>query len=306
MQKKVAIEALNDNNWLKICDLSVSEEQKTIFQVPNVYWIGISRYEEMSKLFAIKADDDYVGLIGGGYDEDGVTGYINPLMIDYRHQKNGYAKKALFLIITYLRDTLHVSRININHHKENDVAGKLYESLGFLVYGENENEYMRKLEVTQTKSVLVELRKINKENLESVIQLSVSECQESFVSSTAYSLAQAWVYRETAFPFAIYADETLVGFVMLGYYESRRQYTLWKFLIDKHYQNRGYGREALQLAIRYLIETFDVSEIYTGVALKNEVAKHLYNSVGFTETGLIEDNMQEMRYICQKVWDVNR
>ena len=143
---------------------------------------------------------------------------------------------------------------------------------------------------------MVELREITEDNFDEVIELRVSENQEGFVSSVAYSLAQAWVYKETAFPFAIYADEVPVGFVMLGYYKSRNQYTLWKFLIDKHYQNRGYGKEALRLAIKYLVETFGVSEIYTGVALGNAVAKKLYNSIGFVETGVIEDYMEEMRY----------
>lgn len=145
---------------------------------------------------------------------------------------------------------------------------------------------------------MVELREITKNNLEGILNLKVSKTQEEFVSSTAHSLAQAWVCRETAFPFAIYADNTLVGFIMLGYYESRNQYTLWKFLIDKQHQNKGYGREALKQGIAYLREKFDAKEIYTGVALKNEKAKHLYLSVGFKETGSVEDNMEEMRFIC--------
>ena len=143
---------------------------------------------------------------------------------------------------------------------------------------------------------MVELREITEDNFDEVIELRVSEDQEGFVSSVVYSLAQAWVYRETAFPFAIYADEVPVGFVMLGYYKNRNQYTLWKFLIDKHYQNRGYGKEALRLAIKYLVETFGTNEIYTGVALGNVVAKNLYNSIGFVETGFVEENMEEMRY----------
>ena len=145
---------------------------------------------------------------------------------------------------------------------------------------------------------MVELREITEDNFEEVINLKVSMNQESFVSSVAYSLAQAWAYKETAFPFAIYENEVPVGFVMLGYYKAKNYYTLWKFLIDKHCQNHGYGREALQLAIKYLIETFGVEEIYTGVALGNEIAKHLYSSIGFVETGVVEDNMEEMRYIC--------
>ena len=145
---------------------------------------------------------------------------------------------------------------------------------------------------------MVELREITRDNLEEVLNLSVSEAQQAFVSSTAVSLAQAYVYRETAFPFAVYADDTLVGFIMLGYYEERKQYTLWKFLIDKRYQNRGYGREALRQGIKYLVDRFGAGEIYTGVSVGNERAKRLYRSVGFEETGLIEEHMEEMKLIC--------
>ena len=146
---------------------------------------------------------------------------------------------------------------------------------------------------------MVELRTITKDNLEEVLDLSVSEHQKSFVSSTAASLAQAYVYKETAFPFAVYADNTLVGFIMLGYYQTRNQYTLWKFLIDKEYQNKGYGKEALKQGILYLQNTFQAKEIYTGVSIGNEQAKHVYKSLGFVETGLVEDEMEELRYLFE-------
>ncbi len=68
---------------------------------------------------------------------------------------------------------------------------------------------------------MVELREIDQTNFEDVIKLSVSKHQETFVSTSIYSLAQAWLYQKTAYPFAIYADNVLVGFVMLGYYEAR-------------------------------------------------------------------------------------
>ena len=145
---------------------------------------------------------------------------------------------------------------------------------------------------------MVELRAVTQDNLEDVLNLNILEQQEAFVSSNAYSLAQAYVYRETAFPFAIYADNTIVGFIMLGYYEDRKQFTLWKFMIDKRYQNKGYGRQALKQGIVYLKDKLGAREIYTGVTLGNDKAKHLYSSVGFKETGLIEDNMEEMKFIC--------
>ena len=88
----IMLEELNVDNWLKVMELTVSEEQKVIFPISNVYWVGISRYEEKTTLYAIKNDELYVGMVGIGYDEDGVSGYINPMMIDEKHQGKGYSK----------------------------------------------------------------------------------------------------------------------------------------------------------------------------------------------------------------------
>ena len=142
---------------------------------------------------------------------------------------------------------------------------------------------------------MIELREITKDNLEEVLALEVYEHQKGYVSSTAASLAQAYVYKDTAFPFAVYADNTLIGFIMLGYYEARNQYTLWKFLIDKKCQNKGYGTEALKQGIQYLQNTFHAKEIYTGVSVGNGQAKHVYKSLGFAETGLVEYGMEELK-----------
>ena len=141
---------------------------------------------------------------------------------------------------------------------------------------------------------LIRLEEITRENIDEILTLKVDESQKSFVSTNGDSLAQAYVYSETAFPFAVYEDATIVGFIMMGYYDVKSYYTLWKFMIDSRYQNKGYGRKALELGIKYLQEHFGVSEIYTGVVPGNAVAKKLYESVGFKETGLLELGMEEM------------
>ena len=139
------------------------------------------------------------------------------------------------------------------------------------------------------------LRPVTKENIDDILALRVEEGQERFVSSTAESLAQAYVYAETAYPFGVYDGEELVGFIMMGYYEAKKYYTLWKFLIDRRYQNKGYGRKALMLGLDFVKERFQVKEIYTGVTPGNTVAKKLYESVGFRDTGLLELGMEEMK-----------
>ena len=134
---------LDHENWLETANLSVSEQQKENFPIPNIYWIGISRYEEHTTLYAIMRDDDIVGLIGLGYDEDGVSGFINPLMIDEKYQGHHYAKDAMCIAIDILQDQYNAGEIHLGHRKTNTTAAKLYEQLGFQIVGEDEQDYFR-------------------------------------------------------------------------------------------------------------------------------------------------------------------
>ena len=69
--------------------------------------------------------------------------------------------------------------------------------------------------------MMVELRTITKENKDDVLKLRVAKYQETFVSTTAESLEQAYVYKKTAFPFAIYAGEILEDLLCLDIMKSR-------------------------------------------------------------------------------------
>lgn len=142
---------------------------------------------------------------------------------------------------------------------------------------------------------MVELRPVTRDNIDSLLALSVRDDQRGFVSAVSESLAQAYVYSETAYPFAVYSDGALAGFIMMAYYEVKGYYTLWKFLIDKEYQNKGIGRQALEQGIAFLRERFGVTEVYTGVVPENAAAKHLYGSVGFSFTGVYEFGMEEWK-----------
>ena len=150
---------------------------------------------------------------------------------------------------------------------------------------------------------MVELKEITKDNYEECLNLSVADNQKNFVSSNIYSLAQAWVYYNTAFPFAIYADNIMVGFIMLGYYEAQNYYTIWKLMIDTHYQNKGYGKIALKLGIDYLVNHFNVKEVYTAYEMNNSVAKKFYISLGFRETGIVVGNDVGMKLIVKDMSD---
>ena len=61
--------------------------------------------------------------------DDGVY-YVNRLMIDEKHQGNGYGRRALAMIVDELRDA-GVETLDILHRPDNERAIKIYRSLGF-------------------------------------------------------------------------------------------------------------------------------------------------------------------------------
>lgn len=146
---------------------------------------------------------------------------------------------------------------------------------------------------------MIHLEKLTYENADDVFELEVKKEQYPFVADNTYSVAQAYVTLINGghvFPFVIYNDKELVGFIQLAYGENADQdgvsmekdsYEIWRFMIDKRYQGRGYGREALRQAIEF-IRTFPCGKAelcWISYEPENETARKLYASFGFEETG---------------------
>ena len=58
-------------------------------------------------------------------------------------------------------------------------------------------------------------------------------------------------------------------------------------MIDEKYQNKGYGKEALRLALDF-IKSFPCGQgeyCWLSYEPENKTARHVYHSFGFVETG---------------------
>lgn len=154
----------------------------------------------------------------------------------------------------------------------------------------------------------IHLEKVTDDNVEDIVKLRVAKEQKEYVASNEWSLVDAYLSLakgEPVFPFGVYNGKTLVGFVMISYfndwsgyerdawlnsedyqfYKDKYFYYIWRFMIDKKYQKRGYGKEALKLAINF-IRTFPCGKAEYCVLSyepENIAAKNLYGSFGFIE-----------------------
>lgn len=95
------------------------------------------------------------------------------------------------------------------------------------------------------------LREIDEHNWRAVTKLQMLEEQEGNVASNAMSLLESH-YAEDAWVRAIYADDTLVGFLMMAIWDPKEAYYIWRFMIDKRYQGLGFGKRGVELAIAHV------------------------------------------------------
>ena len=143
---------------------------------------------------------------------------------------------------------------------------------------------------------MVELRAITEENFLDAFGLSLAPGQEAFVSHPIRSLAQAYVYRDQCQPFGIYAAGKMVGYVMVIYDYDVPEYDVWHMMIDRAEQGRGYGGEALDRVIEYIrTKPFgDSDRVALTCSKNNPKARRLYESRGFTATGVEDEDEIEL------------
>ena len=133
---------------------------------------------------------------------------------------------------------------------------------------------------------MITLKKIDTENFWDVISLSLPKEQEELVVSNAVSIAQAYVQAE-CIPLAIYNDETLVGFIMYCIDRDDGEYWIYRLMVDKVHQNKGYGRSAMEKVIETIKQDKARHKIYLGVDISSGASVHLYKSLGFTFNGQV-------------------
>ena len=146
---------------------------------------------------------------------------------------------------------------------------------------------------------MLELKKINRKNIAEILKLEVFDNQKSFVATNNSSIIEAYIAitdNNDVFTFGIYKGDTPIGFLMIGYDVNsddegapkiaKGNYNIWRLMIDKKFQGKGFGKKAMDLALEF-INTFPCGTAkycWLSYESENNIARQLYKSVGFVET----------------------
>ncbi|MGL4574767.1 MAG: GNAT family N-acetyltransferase [Burkholderiaceae bacterium] len=147
---------------------------------------------------------------------------------------------------------------------------------------------------------VVSLREVTDDNVDDIGVLQVAPSQSTFVGNNWKSLAQVSYFGAPGSAYAIYADETPVGLTLL--WDARidpdeedraDEMYIWRIMIAEQFQNRGYGKAAMQLIIAKARE-MGVAQVSLSHQPGNLGAAEFYKKLGFAHTGVVEDGEVEM------------
>ena len=141
---------------------------------------------------------------------------------------------------------------------------------------------------------MIRLELVNKDNFHQVLDLEVAPKDQRRVASVEYSLAQAWLYRdsEVLFPYAVKSGQLTVGFLLLSYQPMENSYYIWRLLIDQKYQNQSFGKEVIRQVLQRARDDQQCHKVTVNYVIGNHKMRYILEKFGFQPVGL---DGQEMK-----------
>ena len=105
---------------------------------------------------------------------------------------------------------------------------------------------------------------------------------------------------DTFFPMTAFDETGIVGHLIMRFIDENKKILRFGFIIvDDKKRGQGYGKEMLQLSIKYAFEILKIQKITLGVFDNNKSAYYCYKAIGFQDVKL-EDN--EYYHILNEDW----
>ncbi len=143
----VSLKPLTAENYYSCVALSTDESQKHMVPSAGLVLSEFAPLHDMTPT-AIYSGDTVVGLMMHGRDRKGGRYWLSAFLIDKKHQRRGYGKKALDLLIRRLTED-GVEALYLSYTPDNASAWRLYKSLGFVRTGERANsDFVARLDLT--------------------------------------------------------------------------------------------------------------------------------------------------------------
>lgn len=220
------------------------------------------------------------------------VGYLEAWWVDEVRRRSGVGARLLAAAETWALEH-GATEMASDAHADNDASRFAHLATGFAERRPvvRFHKPIAPTDVPPTgpdRSAGVTLREIDEDNVRAVVRLEVAVHQRSMVASNAVSLAQ-YAVAPKAWTRAVYANEVPVGYVLLVDDSDTPEYYLWRFMIDRRHQGKGFGKRAMDLVVEYVRSRPHASGLVTSYVPIAGGPGPFYHRLGFVDTGDVDE-----------------
>ena len=141
----IRLENIDAGNWRIPLSVSKAQEQY-VASTTTILARAYAYRNARSQALFIYEDETPVGMVLY-HDEDSLDAYIfSEILIDERYQRKGYGTTATKLVLARMKEDGRYHKVVLCYIEGNDAAKKLYDSLGFVETGRDEDEIIMELD----------------------------------------------------------------------------------------------------------------------------------------------------------------
>ena len=135
---QVSLRPVTRDNWRGVAKLEVTESQWEFVAEPS-YYLALCSYGGDWQSLAIYLGEQVIGFMMWAVDEADGSCWLGGILIDQKHQRKGYGRKAIQAALGMLAKEQGYQNFALSYAPENPAKG-LYHSLGFIETDEWEGD----------------------------------------------------------------------------------------------------------------------------------------------------------------------
>ncbi len=134
----LTLKPVGADEWRDVTALEVTDAQRAFVAEP-AYYLAMCAYGGLWRPLAIVLDGHVIGFLMWAVDPEDDSCWLGGFLIDRRHQRRGYGRRALEAALNMLATEGGHRRFALSYAPDNP-AKPLYDSLGFRETGEWEDD----------------------------------------------------------------------------------------------------------------------------------------------------------------------
>ncbi|WP_326559201.1 GNAT family N-acetyltransferase [Micromonospora sp. NBC_01796] len=130
--RRVTLRPVDDENWRAVADVVPLDEQRAFVAPSAARYLLLSMREGVWRSLAVYADEEVVGHLMWGHDNDDLTYWLGGMLVDAGQQGRGLGRAAVLSLVRWLMERPDCPAVRLSVDQSNVTARRLYASVGFV------------------------------------------------------------------------------------------------------------------------------------------------------------------------------